>query len=111
MCTVRTERSEAARLAWGRLYGIVLMAVAVGLVVDATLRVGALHQILAGLVVISGFGGMLLWVRANRVALSVADTCDCAAEHLRIRVVESRPATLPRLGREIETPALVEASR
>ena len=111
MCTVRTERSVAPRLAWGRLYGIVLTTVALGLVVDATSRAGAVHQLLAGLVVLSGFGGMLLWVRSNRVALSVADTCDCAAEHLRIRVIESRPATLPRLGREIETPALVEASR
>jgi hypothetical protein len=109
MCAVRTERRVEPGLAWGRLYGIVLMTVALGLVVDATSRAGAVHQLLAALLIIFGFGGMFLWVRSNRVALSVADTCDCAAAHLRIRVVASRPAALPRLGRSIETPALVEA--
>ena len=112
MCTVRTASNATPQPSWGRLYGIVLVSGAFGLGVDALTAVGALHHLLEALVVVAGFGGMLLWVRANRVALDTADTCDCAAEHLQIRVVESQPERSPRrLPREIEVPVPVEASR
>jgi hypothetical protein len=70
------------------LYGIVLVPVALGL----GAQVGAFHHLLGALVVVATFGGMLLWVRANRVALSMAGRCACAAPRLQIRVVESRSA-------------------
>ena len=55
-------------------------------------------------------GGRTL--RANRVALSMGETCDCAAEHLQVRVVESRPPRpRQRVPREIDAPVPVEASR
>jgi hypothetical protein len=112
MCTVRTERSATPSPVWGRLYGIVLASGALGFGVDGLVRPGAAHDILEGLVVIAAFSAMLLWVRANRVALDTADTCDCAAEHLQIRVVESPPERSPRrLPREIDAPVPVEASR
>jgi len=112
MCTVRAEPGATSGLAWGRLYGIALTTIAAGVTVDALGRARPWHHILATCVVAAGFGAMLVWVRANRVALSVADTCDCAAERLRIRVVESRRGR-PRLRPpgELDAPVLEEAPR
>src|SRR5262249_58654612 len=44
------------------------------------------------------FATMCVWLRVNRPALDLQDWCDCAAERMSIRVVESahpKPASLP----------------
>lgn len=111
MCAIATSRTGTPRPSWSHLSGIVVAIAALGLGVDYIAAAGRMHLLLEALVVVGGFGGMLLWVRANRVALSLAEACDCAREHWRIRVVESRLATPAWLGQETEAPALVETSR
>lgn len=111
MCTAPTTRRATAAPAWGRLYLILLATGATGLGVDAITAAGTTHHLLEALVVVAGFGAMFLWVRTNRLALSLAESCDCAPERLTIRVVESRRERPARPARQVEAPVLVEASR
>ena len=101
MCTIRTARPAAAltpRVSWKRLYGLVAL-MALTLTADELVSPkGIVRAALRGTITVATFVAMALWVRSNRAAFDYEDWCDCAAQHITVRVIPSQreePQVLP----------------
>jgi hypothetical protein len=71
------------------LYGTVLTTV-VALAMVEIVAPSALRTLLDGAVAFGAFAGMAFWGRSSRVAFDLQEWCDCAAETMTVRVIESR---------------------
>jgi hypothetical protein len=72
MCTSHANHRGASSPRWGALYAIALVSGGLGLGADAIEAGRLAHHVLEAVVVLLTFGGMFLWVRANRGALDTA---------------------------------------
>lgn len=97
------HRGKAASPAWGTLYIIVAVALG-GLALGETFAPDAQLRLIADSVgVLLLFGGMRIWVGANRARLVLDDDTWCCTSRLTVRVVE--PAAV--LENEADEPELV----
>jgi len=84
--TLRSQRKRPAP-SWRYLYIFLSFSMAVFALAEAVSREGAWRHVSESLAVVAIFGGMALWIRANRVALAEADGCSCAEREIEIRAV------------------------
>lgn len=87
------HRRKAAAPAWGRLYLFVAVALA-GLALGEMFAPHARFRLIADSVgVLLLFGGMRIWLGANRARLALDGDTWCCTSRLTVRVVE--PAAVP----------------
>ena len=93
MCdtTSRAARgSFGGRPRWGLLYAATLPQLAALGVVEVAQSPHAVRVALRYLLALGVFLAMGAWLRANRPAFDLQDWCDCAAQQMTVRVIESR---------------------
>jgi len=101
MCQATSPKgrgSAVARPRWGLLYAVTLSQLAALGAVEPVHSPNPVRLTVRFLLALGMFATMCVWLRVNRPALDLQDWCDCAAERMSIRVVESahpKPASLP----------------
>jgi len=80
----------SARPRWGVLYAATLPQLAALGVVEVAQSPQAVRVGLRCLLALGVFLAMGAWLRANRPAFDLQDWCDCAAQQMTVRVIESR---------------------
>jgi hypothetical protein len=84
-----SARQRWARPRWRALYAIVTAAAVAAAITRAALSASLVRAAL--LVTIPALTGVALavWIATNRVALDLADWCDCAERTVRVRVIDA----------------------
>ena len=113
MCQGTTSSGRGSGVAaprWSVLYAGTLPQLAALGVVEAAHSPHLLRTALRCLVAVGVFAAMSVWLRTNRPALDLQDWCDCAGAQMTVRVIASRPSTLPDRSLELalSSPALLE---
>ena len=85
--TLRSHRKRPAP-SWRYLHVFLSSALGLFVLAEAVWRESAWRHFFEFLAIVATFGGMALWIRANRVALAETDGCSCAEREIEIRMVD-----------------------
>lgn len=80
---------------WSVLYALVVVAAVTGLAIAVVVPPGLVTNVVDAALGLAVLGAAAFWVRANRVALDLDGWCDCATEHVTMRVIQSRQPDVP----------------
>ncbi len=94
MCET-SARAMSTSPRWTVLYGLTLVPLATIAVLEAVPLPEAVREAMRCLLALAAFAGMAFWVRRNRVALDLAQGCECAAQDLTIVETDGHRPIVP----------------
>ena len=92
MCDRRNAVPRRPRPRWNLLFAILPATATALAMIDLTVAPPPLRIAANATIVLTEFGAMAWWVRANRAALDQVEVCACGRGMLTIREIMSRPA-------------------
>ena len=96
MCDPRFQAPRpAGQPRWALLYGVTLPPLLALTVVEAAVAPHAARTTLRYLLTLTTIVGIAAWLRHSRPALDLAQWCACASSTVTVRVIESRPPSVP----------------
>jgi hypothetical protein len=94
MCET-SARAMSTSPRWTVLYGLTLAPLAAIAALEAVPLPEAVREAVRCLLALAAFAGMAFWVRRNRVALDLAQGCDCEPQPLIIGGMDGDRRPMP----------------